>query len=649
MDLRRWSFVVTALLLPQMLRASDIKRFVLSWTGRSKNISPHQTLVPLELSSAAMTDLLPMSQNFLSPIELDTYVNGAEWKLNQWSVPLSKILTQLSGSDQSVVVDVQFDDAMDVNVSQLVIQADNKPKDVDVSLTFGTNALSGLKKLNQVHVVSMKTTFENKWLPEGVKLNQLIFDRATVEKLELETSVTIQQVVIRHCNLSFPTAVLELDTAVKSLILEHNTIVGPIVLTKNEYAQLSSISDFKATANIIDSLSSGSTSCVMEETIGGLTICIANDAQSKARLSYSNKNATGSLETQSANTTSTRAASSVSAIMMVSACTLALVVVLSFFNRFKRKASRFVDERLTLSNREDGLLTGREVETGSQLAGTGDTKVLADMDLGKNQVILHKKLGMQGLWLGVYKETNVVALRFIPQELHMSLKELNAVRMSYVPFRHDNIVRFLGSSWTDREEVLIVVEHMPMGSLRSVLADEKIHLSWPKRLQMSKDICSGLNFVRSIQGTKLSRNLTAKSVLLDEQFSCKLDIFDYASSLRTELVPARSFGNGDIASRAPELLKGDNITAAAEVYALGVIFCEISSRSKLFQYVSEERGPTMADIFIATEVVARRLEPLPAEDAPADFQALALRCIRYEPSERPKLSEICSMISEYSI
>ncbi|KUF85700.1 ADP-ribosylation factor GTPase-activating protein [Phytophthora nicotianae] len=268
------------------------------------------------------------------------------------------------------------------------------------------------------------------------------------------------------------------------------------------------------------------------------------------------------------------------------------------------------------------------------------------MDLGKDQVILHKKLGIQGLWLGEYQDTKVVALKFVPRELNMVLEELNAVRLSYAPLRHDNIVTFLGSSWTDREEVLIVVEHMSKGSLRSVLADNKVELTWPQRLQMCKDICSGLDFIRSIQGSMLSRNLTARSVLLDAQLTCKLDIFDYASSLRTDLVPVRSFGHGDIASRAPELLKGEEITAAAEVYALGVIFCEISSRSKLFEHVSEERGHTMADILIATEVVAQRLKPSLAEDSPAAFRELTLRCLSYMPSERPKIGEILSMISK---
>ncbi|POM72770.1 TKL protein kinase [Phytophthora palmivora] len=650
MESRRRS--VAALLLLQALGASAIERFVLSQTGNASLLSSGETLVPLELSSAALTHLLTTSQD-LSPVTFDSYVAAAEWKLSNWSVPLSKMLQEGSDNNQTVLVDVQLQNALDVTVSQLLIKKDDTPLDADLTLTFGKGALAGLTELVQVHVDGMKTTFEDAWLPTGVDLHQLIFDDSTVENLELETMSTIQQVVIRKSNLSFPTAVLGLDTAVTTLILEYNTISGPIELTENEYTQLANITDFRATGNTVDKSGSGS-SCVKEENIGELAICIVNDVQSTATSlntgsedsSSSSTQSTGSLETQSASSSSSRGTVSITAIALAAACTIVIVVILSFFRRFKRKASKFVDERLTFSNREDGLLTGRGSEGESEQGLTGDAKILADMDLGKDQVTLHKKLGIQGLWLGEYQDTKVVALKFVPRELNMSLDNLNAIRLSYAPLRHDNIVTFLGSSWTDREEVLIVVEHMSKGSLRAVLADEKIELTWPQQLQMSKDICHGLNFVRSVRESNLSRNLTSRSVLVDADLTCKLDIFDYASSLRTDLVPVRSFGRGDIASRAPELLKGEEITTAAEVYALGIIFCEISSRKKLFEQVLEERGHTLGDIFIATEVVAQRLKPSPAENAPADFRKLTLRCLSYEPSERPTISEIASMISK---
>ncbi|KAL3667361.1 hypothetical protein V7S43_007587 [Phytophthora oleae] len=649
-------------LLLQALGASAIERLVLSHTGNTSMLASGQTLVPLELSSAALTDLLTKPQD-LSPVTLDSYVTGGEWTLSNWSTPLSEMLSGTSATDQTVQVDVQLFEAMDVAVSQLLVQADSTPLDsVDLSLVFGADALADLSGLVQVHVDGMKTTFQDQWLPAGVDLNQLIFDKVTVDNLELGTTVTIQQVVIRNSNLSFPTAVLGLTPAVTTLILEYNTISRPIELTEDEFAQLSNITDFRATGNGVGATGSGSSSCVKEETFGELSICIvdtpATSVQSgSADSSGSSAQATGSLETQSASSSSSsHSALSITAIVLACACTVILVVVLSLFRRFKRKASKFVDERLTFTNREDDLLGGRRSEgrttedrrseTESEHRPSGNERILADMDLGKDQVILHKKLGIQGLWLGEYQDTKVVALKFLPRELTMTIEGLNEVRLSYAPLRHDNIVTFLGSSWTDREEVLIVVEHMAKGSLKAVLADNKIELSWSQRLQLSRDICCGLDFIRSIQGSFLSQNLTTRSVLVDVQLTCKLDIFDYALSLRKDLVPVRSFGNGDIANRAPELLKGEGITAAAEIYALGVIFCEISSRSKLYGDVAEERGQTMADIFIATEVVAQRLKPSPAEDAPANFREWTLRCLAYEPSERPTISEVLSMISK---
>uniref|UniRef100_A0AAV1V2C8 Protein kinase domain-containing protein n=1 Tax=Peronospora matthiolae TaxID=2874970 RepID=A0AAV1V2C8_9STRA len=638
------------LLLLQPSPASAMQHFILSSLGVAPPTSLNRTLVPLTLSSATLTDS-PKPSLDVSPVTLDSYIVANEWILNNWSLP---------SAEESVMVDVQLTEWMDVNVSKLLIQAADKEvleKELELSLVFGNGALRGLNGLVQIHVDGMKTAFESGWLPGDTHLNQLIFDATAVEELALQTSVTIEQVVIRSSKLSFPRMVLGLNTAVTTLTLMHNTIAGPIELTENEYNKLSNIAVFRATGNRVDMSRGEPMSCVREEMISGLAICIVKEVQSSATyadvLGGNDNNGVARarriLGSLSATIATSRDSSPAPVIVLISTCTVVLVVVLvvvmSFFRRVKSKARKLVDKRHSLTGRDDGSFLGPGGDTPSGVMDAGDAQIIADMDLGKGQVNLHKKLGTQGLWLGECKDTQVVALKFVPRELDMSIKEVNAVRMSYVPLRHDNIVHFLGSSWTDCEEVLIVVEHMAKGSLRSVLADTKIDLAWPQRLQMSKDICSGLNAVRSIEGINLSRNLTARSVLVDALLVCKVDIFDYALSLRTDWGPARSFGHGDIASRAPELLKGDKITAAAEVYALGVIFCEISSRSKLFEHELEERGPTLADIFIATEVVAQRLKPSPAEDAPAAFRALIVQCLCYEPSERPKLREVLDMFS----
>ncbi|CAI5730331.1 unnamed protein product [Hyaloperonospora brassicae] len=652
-------FLQQLLLLPlllQMPQTVALQRLVISRADAATSVLFGRTLVPLQLSARVQTD---PSTNLraVAPVTLDSFVVGDQWILNNWRSPLAQVLGTQS-RPEAFVVDVQLSAPTDVNVSTLWLQADDAVPDEEVELTVvcGRDALRGLTGLLQIHVDGMKATFGNGWLPERTHLTQLVIDAAAVEELVVATSVTIEQMVIRHSNLSsFPTSVLGLETAVTTLVLEHNRIAGPIELTENEYAHLLDISDFRAADNRVDMARSGSKPCAKEEMIGDLAICIVKDVQRFATsvgvgiVGSSTVRSSRRLGARSASTVVTRDEAPTTIVVLTSACTAVVVVVaivvMSFFRRFKKKASKLVDKRRSSSSRDDSSLAGSGGERLSGPMEASEAKVIADMDLGKGQVQLYKKLGAQGLWLGEYKDTQVVALKFVPRELDMSTKETNAVRMSYVQLRHDNIVYFLGSSWTDCEEVLIVVEHMEKGSLRSVLADTKIDLTWPQRLQMSNEICSGLHFVRSMKGINLSRNLTAKSVLLDAQLVCKMDIFDYASSLRTEWGPARSYGHGDIASRAPELLKGEEITAAAEVYALGVIFCEISLRSKLFKHVLDERGPTLADIFVATEVVAQRLKPSPAEDAPASYRALTIRCLSYEPSERPQLSEVLDMLS----
>ncbi|CEG45809.1 tkl protein kinase [Plasmopara halstedii] len=637
-----------------MLEASANEHFILSVKENPSVLPSGDTLVSLELSSAVPSDLLTTSR-VLVPVAFDSFIVKGQWTLGNWSVPLSSMLSSVGGTSHTVQVDVQLTNVGNVTISQLLVQADPTPlESVDLSLSFGSDALDALYNLEVIRVDGIQAAFEDRWLPVGVNLKQLTFDKTTVENFELDKTVLIHEMIIRNSTLSFPTAVLGLEAAVTTLIMEANTISGPIQLTEDKYARLVSISDFRTTENIVNMTEGGMLSCIQKKSVKEFEICIVKDIQGAAPFDHtgstytSNTRDAGSLETRSASQpTSTRNGISASGIVIGCAVALVILIVLSFFRRFKRKASKFVDERLPFSNREEDLLANHRSEPDLKIAPIGNSTLVADMDLGKDQVTLHKKLGIQGLWIGEYRDAKVVALKFVPRELDMTIDELNAVRLSYVPLRHENIVTFLGSCWTEREEVLIVVEHMAMGSLRKVLADDSIELAWPQRLQISKDICSGLNFVRSSQGSRLSCNLTARSAFVDAQLRCKLDIFDYALSLRKDLIPVRSYGHGDIACRAPELLKGEEVTAAAEIYALGVIFCEISSRRKLYEHLSEEHGSTMADIIIAIEVVAQRLKPSLAEDAPPDFRELTLQCLSYAPADRPQLSAVLNMFPKY--
>ena len=60
-----------------------------------------------------------------------------------------------------------------------------------------------------------------------------------------------------------------------------------------------------------------------------------------------------------------------------------------------------------------------------------------------------------------------------------------------VSLRHPNIILFMGACF-EKNHLAMVTEFMPHGSLHTVLHNQKIHLDWPQRISMLKDICCGM-------------------------------------------------------------------------------------------------------------------------------------------------------------
>lgn len=344
-------------------------------------------------------------------------------------------------------------------------------------------------------------------------------------------------------------------------------------------------------------------------------------------------------------------------VTVLGVCGVAIMVVASVVYRRRKRSTVFRgDTRSSFYENSDVLLSPSRLEPAAGGTAKEEPPVVsssqstqggvADLDLGRDVIHLGKKLGIHGLRKGEYRDEPVVALRVSLRSLQISMREANRIVTSYAPFRHRNLVELIGTSMTALEDLLIVVEYMGKGSLRSVLRNPKIELPWQERLRMSIDICCALDFVHSVRPSVVSKNLTSRSVLCSNELVCKLDIFDYGRKVRDHAAPVLNFGQCEIASRSPEVLAGEPVTRAAEVYALGVILCEISLRQMPFEDVVADKGPTIADLFIAREVVAQRLQLEPAEDAPPEFRQLALRCLAHAPASRPTVSEVLQALQK---
>jgi len=207
--------------------------------------------------------------------------------------------------------------------------------------------------------------------------------------------------------------------------------------------------------------------------------------------------------------------------------------------------------------------------------------------------------------------------------------------------RHPNLVEVFDVALSADQDAYLVMELLDGRSLASTLAPTGLALD--RFFRIARGITLGL---RSLHAARIvHRDLTANNVMLvrhgDEADHVKvLDLGIAKAEGQKTLTEPGSF-IGTLESMPPEQIKGDLLTPAADVYALGVLFYRMltgkppfagEAATLLYQHLEVRPAPlherstrTLPPVLVA--LVARCLEKSPAaryEDAHALHEALVL-------------------------
>ncbi len=187
--------------------------------------------------------------------------------------------------------------------------------------------------------------------------------------------------------------------------------------------------------------------------------------------------------------------------------------------------------------------------------------------------------------------------------------------------RDRNVVQFCGVS-TVGDQIVIVSELMEGGDLRAALAGPRgAELAWAARGQaLALDIARGLCFLHG--ASVVHRDLKSRNVLLSADWGTA-KIADVGTAAITDAEGYLTQGAGQmigtLAWAAPELLLGDRVSPAADIYSFGILLWEIVTRE------TPKRGFTPA--------------PEPGEACPAELAALIEACRAGDPKARPSARE----------
>ncbi|XP_034460853.1 dual specificity testis-specific protein kinase 2-like [Hippoglossus hippoglossus] len=198
---------------------------------------------------------------------------------------------------------------------------------------------------------------------------------------------------------------------------------------------------------------------------------------------------------------------------------------------------------------------------------------------------------------------------------------------------HPNILRFLGVC-VHEGQLHALTEYINGGNLEQLL-DSDLYLSWGVRIGLSLDIARGLQYLHS-KGI-FHRDLTSKNCLVRcdngmftgvvGDFGLSEKIPDYSDGVEKQ--PLAIVGSPYW--MAPEVLRGEVYNEKVDVFAYGIILCEIIARIE----ADPDFLPRTEDFGLDVDAFEHMVG-----DCPPAFFSLAVTCCNMSAVRRPTFADL---------
>ena len=190
---------------------------------------------------------------------------------------------------------------------------------------------------------------------------------------------------------------------------------------------------------------------------------------------------------------------------------------------------------------------------------------------------------------------------------------------------HPNIVQVFDAGEEDGRP-FIVMEYVPGLTLGEVL-QSRGKLEPARTVDIALQVCGALELAHS--SGLVHRDVKPQNLLVRDDGTVK--IADFGIAWAAEATKLTQIGSvlGTAAYLAPEQASGEQVTAAADIYALGVVLYELLTGRTPYSFQS-----------LAELVVKQREQPITpvrenAPGVPAALEAVVMRCLARNPDYRP--------------
>ncbi|XVE80548.1 hypothetical protein DITRI_Ditri14bG0148900 [Diplodiscus trichospermus] len=222
--------------------------------------------------------------------------------------------------------------------------------------------------------------------------------------------------------------------------------------------------------------------------------------------------------------------------------------------------------------------------------------------------------------------------------------------------RHKNLVQLQG--WcAEKDELLLVYEFMPNGSLDKVLhpePDNGILLTWSHRQNIAIGLASVLAYLhQECEQQVIHRDIKTSNIMLDGNFNPRLGDFGLARLMDHDKSPVSTLTAGTMGYLAPEYLQYGKATEKTDVFSYGVVILEVAcGRRPIEREVNSQKMVNLVDWVWGLHGEGRIIEAAD-ERLNGDFKEeemrkllfVGLSCAHPDSTERPSIRRVLQILN----
>jgi serine/threonine protein kinase len=185
-----------------------------------------------------------------------------------------------------------------------------------------------------------------------------------------------------------------------------------------------------------------------------------------------------------------------------------------------------------------------------------------------------------------------------------------------------------------KPNLCIVTEFLKQGSLKDILANNAVKLTWKQKMKLLHGAALGVNYLHSLRPVIVHRDLKPSNLLVDENMNVKVADFGFARIKEENATMTRC---RTPCWTAPEIIRGEKYDERADVFSFGIVMWQVVTRKE--PYAGRNFMGVSLDV-----LEGRRPEAMP--DLPGAFLKTMTRCWHAKPDKRPPMSTVVEVLAD---